>query len=86
MRRADVEEASAVWKFHYIIDMRINADVFVEVSLGVFNGDARAGFGGVGAEGGDGEEQDEPRDWALGHCGRMLAGFGGIGCAPAHCG
>lgn len=48
LRRADVEEAGSVWKFDDIIDMRGDADVFIEVLLGVFNGDA--GFGGMGVE------------------------------------
>jgi hypothetical protein len=64
LRRADVEEAGAVWKFDYIINMRRDADVFVEVLLGVFDGDARLWFGGVRGDGREGEEQDEPEDWA----------------------
>jgi len=65
--RADVEEARAVWKFDYIIDMRFNADVFVEVLLGVFDGDAGAGFGGVRGERRYGECKDELDDSTLGH-------------------
>jgi len=42
---ADVEEAGAVWKFDDVIDMRGDADVFVEVLAGVLNGDAGFGFG-----------------------------------------
>ena len=64
LRRADVEEAGAVWKFDYIIDVRGDADVFVEVLLGVFDGDAGAGLDGVGGEGREGEYEDDPKDWA----------------------
>ena len=48
LRGADVEEAGSVWKFDNVIDMRGDADVFIEVLLGVFYGDAGFGFGGVG--------------------------------------
>ena len=84
MRRADVEEAGAVWKFDHVVDMRSDADVFVEVLRGVFDGDAGAGFGGLGREGCEGQEQGEVEDCAQGHGGRMLARFDGIGCAEAH--
>ena len=83
LRRADVEEAGAVWKLNYVIHMRGNADVFVQVLPGVLNGDAWFGLG-VGGEGRDGEHEGEARDWVLGHCGRMVARVGGIGCAGAH--
>ena len=29
LRGADVEEAGSIWKLHYVIDMRGDADVFV---------------------------------------------------------
>jgi len=44
--------------------MRGDADVFVEVLLGVFDGDAGAGLDGVGGEGREGEYEDDPKDWA----------------------
>jgi hypothetical protein len=67
LRRADIEEASAVWKFDYVIDMRGDADVFVEVLLGVICGDARAGFDCMRGEARAGEQDGEPEDWAQGH-------------------
>jgi hypothetical protein len=58
LRGADVEEAGAVWKLNDVIDMCLNADVFVEVLAGVLDGDAGAGFDGVGGEGRDRERED----------------------------
>jgi hypothetical protein len=49
--RADVEEAGAVWKLHYIIDIRGNANVFVEHFGGLVGGDAGLGLGGGGRQG-----------------------------------
>ncbi len=46
LRRADVEEPRAIWKLHHIIDMRGNANVFVEHLRRLVGGDARLGFGG----------------------------------------
>jgi hypothetical protein len=80
----DVEEAGSIWKFNYVVDMRGDAYVFVEVLLGLVDGDA--GFGGVGGEGCAGEYEDEAEGWAQGHGARMVVLFGGVGCAAEHSG
>lgn len=67
LRRADVEEACAVWKFDDIIDVRGDAHILVEVFRGVFHGDARAGFGCLDGEVREDKYEDETEDGALRH-------------------
>jgi len=60
---ADVEEAGAVGKLDYVIDMRRNANVFVEHFGGLVGGDAGFGRG----EGGKGEQEEKAKEVARGH-------------------
>lgn len=63
IRRAYVQEPGPIGKFHHIIDMRGDADVFVEVLRSLIDGDAglwRAGMNRGRRSGQQNGEPDEP--------------------------
>ena len=56
--RAHVKERRAIGKLHHIIDMRGDANVFVEEFRGFVCGDAGLGRSGEGRQGHGGEQKD----------------------------
>ena len=66
LRRANVEESSAVGKLHDVIDMRRNANVFVEHFGGLIGGEAGLGCG-VGEKRRKRGQKGEVTESAQGH-------------------